>query len=128
MNLRFLLLLSFLIFPFLSCKKDKVNVGNDKVYLKLDLTNKDYNSLNAKGGILYIENVLVVRVDDANFAAVTQYCDGENCITEYNADQHAFKCPCTAVTYNFNGVSPNDNGSIKSYTTLLEGVVLHVFE
>ncbi len=109
-----------------SCKKDTMR--NGEIYLKLNLSKTEYASLNQLNGILYIEEILIARVGEATYAAVAQYCDSNDCVTEYSADKNTFSCPCTGTNFDMQGVSIDKSIQIKGYNTLLEGNILHVFE
>lgn len=118
----FLLLVSSF---FYACSKE--DIGVSKVYLKLDLKDSKYNSLNEIGGVLYLENILIVRLNSQNFAAVTQNC-ADACITEFNAGDLLFSCPCIGHFYNSTGAALDGSASLRTYHTDLQDNILHVYE
>lgn len=94
-----------------SCKKENA-VLEDGV-LTIDLSKDEFNSLQNINGTLYIEELLIVKVGNQEFAVVSQNCPGDvACITEY--EKETFFCPCLGISYNQFGTVINPSSSVKN--------------
>lgn len=103
---------------------DTGGTGNE---LLLDLTSATYSKLNTVGNYVIVSGIVIARVSESAFAAVTQVCshEGKRQVV-YNSGE--FYCPAHGARFDAAGKGLNSNGSkgLKTYPTLLEGTLLKV--
>ena len=95
--------------------------------LVLDLSTPAYSKLNTVGSYVVVSSIVVARVSDSTFAAVTQVCshEGKKQVV-FNSGE--FYCAAHGARFDTAGKGLNSTGSrgLKTYATLLEGTTLKV--
>ena len=113
-----------------SSSDDSVTPDTGDVDFTLDLSTSANESLNQVGGFVVTNQVVVARVTDSTFAAVTQVCShqGQRQVT-YDASNEEFHCTAHGARYDTQGDGLNANGSrgLTTYQTTLDGNMLRVF-
>ena len=110
-----------------SCTNESVSPSGSVDFI-LDLTNITYSKLNTVGNYLIVNGIVIARVSNNNFAAVTQVCSHENKANVIYSGG-GFYCTQHGATFSTSGAGTNANGSkgIKAYQTALYGTNLRVF-
>ena len=102
--------------------------GDAAIDFTLDLTVAPNSTLNTVGNYIIQNKVVIARVSETTFAAVTQICTHENrSKVIYKGDE--FYCTEHGARYTLEGVGLNSEGKkgIKAYHTELTGNTLRVF-
>lgn len=93
--------------------------------LILDLNEPAYTKLNTVGNYVIVSGIVIARISDTAFAAVTQVCshEGKRKVTYRSGE---FYCPEHGARFDTNGNGLNSNGKkgLKIYPTALTGTSL----
>ena len=112
-----------------SCTKtDSAPTGT--VDFTLDLSASANAALNANGGFIISNKVVVARDTSGNYVAATQVCSHEgNVQVSYNKASNNYMCSVHGATFDLQGKGTNANGSkgLTIYKTSLSGTSLRVF-
>jgi len=112
----------------ISCDDDDYIGG--EVDFTLDLDDSAYDALNALGGYMRINKVVIAAVSEGTFVAVTQICShqGAENIT-FRSLNNDFYCTQHGAIFDLDGKGLNSNGSkgILIYNTSLSGTLLRVY-
>ena len=113
----------------ISCDDDDDYIGGE-VDFTLDLDDSAYDALNALGGYMRINKVVIAAVSEGTFVAVTQICShqGAENIT-FRSLNNDFYCTQHGAIFDLDGKGLNSNGSkgILIYNTSLSGTLLRVY-
>jgi len=108
-----------------SCKKSSNSAQGPTVNFTIDLTSSTYRALSATGGYVYVQGVIIARINSQTdgFIAVAQTCTHQGCTVAYSSASETFVCPCHGGTYDLNGnvVSGPPPNPIKRYTVTRSG-------
>ena len=127
----------FLLFAFLSCKKDANEIPEVYVDLYLYTTDPAFSPLNATSGYAYVtggsKGILIFRKSQNEFMAYDRHCsykvpDG-NFVTVDASGLIAEDAACGSKFLITDG-SPNQGPALnplKQYQTAFDGTVLHIF-
>ena len=110
------------------CKNDLVNPPTN-VDFTLDLTASVNAPLNANGGFIYRDGVIVARTVAWRYVAVSQACTHQGNDVVYDAGSNEFHCPAHGSNFATNGAvinGPADTG-LMQYNTKLTGTSLRVY-
>ena len=114
---------------FTSCNDDDDYISGE-VDFTLDLDESAYDALNAVGGYVRINKVVIAAVSEGTFVAVTQICshEGKEKVT-YRSSNNDFYCTEHGAIFDLEGKGLNSNGSkgILIYNTSLSGTLLRVY-
>ncbi len=111
-----------------SCKKQSF-AGPTNVNFTLDLTNSANASLNATGGSLIANGVIVIRLNATTFKAFSATCTHQGCTVGYNPSGSTIMCPCHGGTYSATTgavISGPPPSGLSTYTATLAGNILTV--
>ncbi|MDF2157675.1 Rieske 2Fe-2S domain-containing protein [Algoriphagus sp. CAU 1675] len=102
--------------------------GGSTADLTLDLTSSAYSALNTVGGYVVVNRIVIARISQTQFAAVTQVCSHEGKVKVYYRSGE-FYCPEHGARFATDGSGLNSKGSmgLKTYQTELNGTTLRVF-
>lgn len=94
----------------------------------LDLSTAAYSALNTVGKYVVANRIVIARISDTAFAAVTQVCSHEGKVKVYYRSGE-FYCPEHGARFDTSGKGLNGNGSrgLRTYATELNGSILTVF-
>ena len=111
-----------------SCTKTNMTLppGVNGHVAELDLSSSKYKSLNAIGGYIYVQSLIVIHPSDTQYVALSSICTHQSCIVGYNSNYKRIVCPCHGSQYDLNGkvlVGPAPR-SLKKYTVTLDGSTL----
>ena len=113
----------------ISCDDDDDYIGGE-VDFTLDLDESAYDALNAVGGYVRINKVVIAAVSEGTFVAVTQICShqGAENVT-FRSLNNDFYCTQHGAIFDLEGKGLNSNGSkgILIYNTSLSGTLLRVY-
>lgn len=107
---------------------DSVTGPPTSVDFTLDLTNPAYSALNNIGGYVYNARVIVARIANGSYVALSQTCTHQGGTVTYNLNSNEFDCPVHGSTFATDGsVTRGPAGSpLARYTTSLNGTLLRV--
>ena len=112
-----------------SCDDDDDYIGGE-VDFTLDLDESAYDALNAVGGYVRINKVVIAAVSEGTFVAVTQICShqGAENVT-FRSLNNDFYCTQHGAIFDLDGKGLNSNGSkgILIYNTSLSGTLPRVY-
>ncbi|TDQ18595.1 cytochrome b6-f complex iron-sulfur subunit [Algoriphagus boseongensis] len=104
------------------------NDGGSTPNLVLDLTSSSYSTLNTVGNYVIVNRIVIARVSQTSFAAVTQVCshEGKAKVTFRSGE---FYCSEHGARFDTSGKGLNSNGSrgLTTYRTELSGTNLTVY-
>ena len=112
-----------------SCKKNRAPAYMN---FTLDLTNSANVALNAVGGSVSSNNVIVVRIGSplsaSSFVALSQVCTHQGCTVSYDNIAKNFLCPCHHGVFDTNGkvVSGPPPSPLTNYNISLNGNILTI--
>lgn len=108
-----------------SCTKSNKGPQGPTVNFTIDLNNSSYAALASSGGYVYVQGVIIARINDMTdgFIAVAQTCTHQGCTVAYSAGGESFVCPCHGGTYDLNGnvIAGPPPYPIKRYTVTRSG-------
>jgi len=110
-----------------SCTKS-TNYAPTNVNFTLDLTAAANAALNASGGSVIQNNVIVIRTGATTFSALSILCTHQGCTLSFVSATSEMVCPCHGGTFDINGnvVSGPPPSALTKYTTSLSGHILTV--
>ena len=112
-----------------SCNDDDDYISGE-VDFTLDLDESAYDALNAVGGYVRMNKVVIATVSEGTFVAVTQICshEGQEKVI-YRSSNNDFYCTQHGATFDLQGNGLNSNGSkgILVYKTSLLGTLLRIY-
>ena len=113
-----------------SCDDEDDDYIGGEVDFTLDLDESAYDALNALGGFMRINKVVIANVSEGTFVAVTQICShqGAENIT-FRSLNNDFYCTQHGAIFDLDGKGLNSTGSkgILIYNTSLSGTLLRVY-
>jgi cytochrome b6-f complex iron-sulfur subunit len=112
-----------------SCKPlDQITNPPTNVDFTLDLNAPANSALKTIGGFVYNDNIIVARVADGSYVAVSSICTHQNGTVAYQLNGNEFHCPNHGSNFAPNGSVINGpaSTSLATYKTSLNGTVLRV--
>ena len=113
-----------------SCDDEDVDYIGGGIDFTLDLDGSAYDALNAVGGYVRINKVVIAAVSEGTFVAVTQICShqGAENVT-FRPLNNDFYCTQHGAIFDLEGKGLNSNGSkgILVYKTSLSGTLLRIY-
>ena len=113
-----------------SCDDEDDDYIGGEVDFTLDLDESAYDALNAVGGYVRINKVVIANVSEGTFVAVTQICShqGAENIT-FRSLNNDFYCTQHGAIFDLDGKGLNSTGTkgILIYNTSLSGTLLRVY-
>jgi cytochrome b6-f complex iron-sulfur subunit len=113
-----------------SCDDEDDDYIGGEVDFTLDLDESAYDALNAVGGYVRMNKVVIATVSEGTFVAVTQICshEGQEKVI-YRSSNNDFYCTQHGATFDLQGNGLNSNGSkgILVYKTSLSGTLLRIY-
>lgn len=102
--------------------------GGTPKTITIDLTNAAYNALNAAGGTVIVQNIIVANTGNDVFVALNSICTHEGCTVTYNLAANNFPCPCHQSLFAANGSVVNGPAAtpLKSYPISKSGNILTI--
>jgi cytochrome b6-f complex iron-sulfur subunit len=113
-----------------ACSKGGTTPGAPPtVNFNLDLTQQANSALNTNGGYIYSNGVVVAKTNQGAYIAVSQVCPHQGSTIIYQSSINDFFCPSHGSTFAPNGkvVQGPALTNLKSYSTQLNGTMLHVW-
>lgn len=101
--------------------------AGDPNVLSLDLSSSAYSDLNTVGNYVIVNRIVIARISETAFAAVTQVCSHEGKRKVYFRSGE-FYCPEHGARFDTSGKGLNSKGSkgLKAYQTEFSGTLLKV--
>lgn len=98
--------------------------------LKLDLTSPGYTGLKNIGGVVTVNNnIIVAHLSSGDYVALSNICTHQQCTVGFDG-MSLFVCPCHGSVYDQKGtvVTGPAPFPLKKYTTSLSGDILTITE
>ncbi|MFD1143973.1 ubiquinol-cytochrome c reductase iron-sulfur subunit [Larkinella insperata] len=96
----------------------------------LDLTQPDFKSLQTIGGYAYHEDILIARVKNGNYVALSKTCTHQSSTVMYRANNDDIYCPTHGSQYNTAGVvtvpAASGQKNLTQYKTTVTGNSLRI--
>lgn len=104
------------------------DTGGNTNELVIDLSSPTYSKLNTVGNYVIVNSIVIARISETAFAAVTQVCSHEGKKKVYFRSGE-FYCPEHGARFNTVGKGLNSEGSkgLKTYQTEFIGTTLKVY-
>lgn len=114
---------------FSGCSKDDDIPTPQNVDFTLDLSQSKNAALNSVGESVYMDGVIIARINTNEFAAVSQACTHQGTTVVYENSNTRFHCPNHGSNFDTSGKVNNGpaSSSLKKYNTTLNGTLLRVF-
>ena len=111
------------------CKSPDPISAPTNVDFTLDLTNPTYAALRSVGGYVYNGGVIVARVSNGSYVALSQACTHAGTTVQYVASTNQFYCPSHGSNFGTDGAVINGpaGSPLARYNTTLTGNQLRVF-
>lgn len=95
----------------------------------LDLTESANSSLNNIGGSLIRNGIVIGKVSQTEFSAVSQACTHQGTTVQFQQSNNRFHCPNHGSNFNLNGgvINGPATSPLKKFNTELNGNLLRVF-
>ncbi|MCH8902703.1 MAG: Rieske 2Fe-2S domain-containing protein [Bacteroidetes bacterium] len=84
-----------------SCGKDGPDPG--EIDFTLDLNDSKYSGLKNNGGIVYKNDIIIVKTSNGDYVALSQICTYALCTVTYDEATNTFPCPCDNSRYTEDG-------------------------
>ena len=99
------------------------------VDITLDLTQPANSALNNVGGYIYSNSLIIARISQTEFAAVSSICTHQGNTVYYDSPGKEFHCPAHGSNFSTSGSVINGpaGSPLKKYNTTLNGNLLRVF-
>ena len=96
---------------------------NDNI---IDLTKSAYSELKKAGGFAYKNNIIIFRVSDTSYVALSKLCTHSQCTVTYNHSASELPCPCHGSKFSTSGTVKNGPASsnLKKYNVKKDGDTL----
>jgi cytochrome b6-f complex iron-sulfur subunit len=93
----------------------------------IDISTSQYSALQANGGAVYANNLIIARDNTGKFIALYDVCTHAGCTIQFNGTNQ-FPCPCHGSIFDENGNVVNGPATtpVKKYTTSLAGNILTI--
>ncbi len=110
------------------CRRDETFKPTGPIDFTLDLENPEYSALNADGGYVIFEGVVVARAINGDYVAATQTCSHEG-LNQIIYQSNEWYCTAHGARFELNGNGLNGNASngLTIYNTNLIGNMLQIF-
>jgi cytochrome b6-f complex iron-sulfur subunit len=118
---------------FNACSDDDTTAGNDTGgndpqtnEISIDLNSADYAALKTTGGYAYNGNIIIIRVGESQYIALSKLCTHQGCTVSYSTNQ--LVCPCHGSKFDTSGsvLQGPATASLKKYTVVLNGSTLQI--
>ncbi len=95
----------------------------------IDLNAPENSALNNIGGSIYKNRILIGRLDQDSFIAVSQTCTHQGFTVQFQLNNNRIHCPNHGSNYRFDGSVINGpaESPLREYNTSLEGNILRIF-
>ncbi|MGE5680190.1 MAG: ubiquinol-cytochrome c reductase iron-sulfur subunit [Bacillota bacterium] len=116
---------------FLQCSKDNSNSINapQNVDFTIDLSTPEGQVLNNVSGALYKNGIVIARISQTQFTALSQACTHQGTTVNYEAGNNRFHCPNHGSNFDVNGNVINGPASrnLTKYNVTLNGNLLRIY-
>lgn len=116
---------------FQSCSSNSSDnpTAPQNVDFTLDLSKPENAGLNSTGGYMYQGGIIIAKINDTTFSALSQTCTHQGATVEYLASESRFHCPRHGSNFDVNGNVINGPAAspLQKYKTSLNGNLLRVF-
>jgi cytochrome b6-f complex iron-sulfur subunit len=116
----------------LGCSEDSTTgapTPPENVDFSLDLNASENSALKTNGGYIYKDGLIIGRVNESTYVAVSQYCTHQGTTVQFEAGSSRFHCSNHGSNFNLSGGIINGPAStpLKKYNTELNGNTLRVY-
>ena len=94
----------------------------------IDLSSDTYKNLQTVGGYVYKGDIIIIRVSETLYVALSSVCTHQGCTVEYSSTATEVVCPCHGSKYTTSGVVTNGPAptNLKKYTVTVSGNTLTI--
>ena len=85
-----------------SCSKEQAAPVVD---FTIDISQAQYAALNAPGGYVYVNGVIIAKTNSGAIIAVSQACSHEGAAVQFQNNSNRFYCPRHGATFNTSGAA-----------------------
>ncbi|MDX9880810.1 MAG: Rieske (2Fe-2S) protein [Prolixibacteraceae bacterium] len=102
--------------------------GNGNGQNTIDLTDSAYASLGTVGGFAYKNNIIIVRISDSQYVALSKICTHQGCTVAYHPSDNQIQCPCHGSSFTTGGSVINGPAAspLKAYSVTKSGNTLTI--
>lgn len=125
---------SVAVFNCIGCSKSSTGGSPStpaptNVDFTIDLSSSANTALNANGGYIYANGIIVAHTTSGNYLAVSQTCRHESTNVIYRPSQNQFYCQRHGAIYSDTGVSAGieTNLPLTKYNTQITGTNLRIY-
>jgi cytochrome b6-f complex iron-sulfur subunit len=95
----------------------------------VDLSSQEGSALNSVGGYIYKNGVVIARVSQTQFSALSQACTHQGTTVNYQSSASRFHCPNHGSNFDTNGnvINGPATRNLTKYNTTLSGNSLRVY-
>jgi cytochrome b6-f complex iron-sulfur subunit len=113
----------------LNCSQDDPAPGASNVDFVLDLTANQNAALNTVGGSLSSNGIIIARLSNTEFVALSRACTHEGTGVNYRSNQQDFLCPNHGARFSTTGavLQGPARTALRKYNTELTGNNLRIF-
>lgn len=103
------------------------SVSGPSINFTIDISTKQYSSLQTKGSYVYANNTIIAHDNSGNYVALYDVCTHAGCTISFNGTNQ-FPCPCHGSIFDENGnvLQGPASSPLKKYTCTLNGTMLTV--
>ncbi len=107
---------------------DEMDNNNDPGGTTINLTSDTFADLKTVGGYAYKDDIIIIRVSDEQYVALSSVCTHQGCTVGYNSSDTAIVCPCHGSMYTTAGAVTQGpaTASLKKYTVTVSGDTLTI--
>lgn len=116
---------------FASCSSNSSNspTAPQNVDFTLDLSKPENSALNSAGGYTYQNGIIIAKINDNTFSALSQTCTHQGATVNYDPSANRFHCPRHGSNFDVNGgvINGPAGSPLQKYNTSLNGTMLRVY-
>jgi cytochrome b6-f complex iron-sulfur subunit len=108
---------------------DPMTNSPTNVDFTLNLADPTNSALNTNGGFIYKDNIIVARISNGSYIAVSSICTHQGNTIAYDVTANRFHCPAHGSNFATDGSVINGpaSSSLTTYKTSLNATSLRVF-
>ncbi|QGY42165.1 Rieske 2Fe-2S domain-containing protein [Maribellus comscasis] len=107
---------------------DVIDDMDDNDGTTIDLTSSTFANLQTVGGFAYKGDIIIIRVSNTQYVALSSVCTHQGCTVEFNSTDTAVVCPCHGSAFSTTGAVTQGPAAtnLKSYSVTVNGDTLTI--